>query len=62
MSTPSNSHIDAKALIRARRRGRMALNQLVKHYKSLGATDAEIADAMSRARGLISPLNLGSQR
>ena len=62
LNPPSNCYIDGDALIRARRRGRRALKQLVKHYKSLGATDAEIADAMSRARGLISPLNLGSQR
>jgi hypothetical protein len=62
MSTPSNSYIDGEGLIRARRRSRRALEQLVKHYKSLGATDAEIAYAMSRARGLISPLNLGGER
>ena len=62
MSAPFNSYIDGEALIRARRRGRRALKQLVKHYKSLGATNAEIAYAMSRARELISPLNLGSQR
>jgi hypothetical protein len=62
MSAPSNSYIDGEALIRARRRGRRALKRLVEHYKSLGATEAEIAHTMSRARGLISPLNLGGQR
>jgi hypothetical protein len=58
MSAPFNSNIDGEALIRAKRRGRRAFEQLVAHYRSIGVTDAEIVAAMVRARGLISTLNL----
>jgi hypothetical protein len=54
----SNSDIDGQALIRAKRRSRKAFEQLVAHYRSLGATNAEIAAAMVRAPGLISTLYL----
>ena len=62
MSAPSNSYIDGEALIRAKRRGLRAFEQLVVHYRSHGVTDAEIVAAMVRARGLISTLNLAGGR
>lgn len=58
MSAPSNSYTDGEALIRAKRRGRKAFEQLVEHYRSHGVTDAEIAAAMVRAPGLVSTLHL----
>ena len=62
MSAPSNSYTDGEALMRAKRRGRKAFDQLVAHYRSHGVTDAEIVAAMARARGLISTLNLAGGR
>jgi len=62
MSAPSNSYTDGEALIRAKRRGRKAFDQLVAHLRSHGVTDAEIVAAMVRARGLISTLNLAGGR
>jgi len=58
MSAPFNSYIDGEALIRAKHRGRKAFERLVAYYRSVGATDAEIVDAMVRAPSLASALHL----
>jgi hypothetical protein len=62
MSAASNCYIDGEALIRAKRRSHKAFEQLVAHYRSLGATDARIVTAMARAPGLISTLHLAGGR
>jgi hypothetical protein len=53
--------VDGEALIHAKQRSAQAFEQIVKHYRALGVSDRDLAQAMAGARTLVSPLRLRAQ-